>query len=65
MPNIKVTLKSGYVFEIEDRGAPGGSWCASVRYKGAFVIVQDAYGKDTAFPAEDVERVEKEGGRRW
>jgi len=27
--------------------------------------VQDAYGKDTAFPAEDVDRVEKEGGRRW
>ena len=65
MPDIKVTLKSGDVFEVEDRGAPGGSWGASVRYEGVFVIVQDAYGNDTAFPAEDVERVEKEGGRRW
>jgi hypothetical protein len=64
MPNITVKMKNGTVNQFPDNGRPGGSYCNSVRYEGAFVIVRDVWGAETAYPAADVEKVEKQQERR-
>ena len=65
MAGVKVTLKNGEVRDFPGTSRSGGSYGCSVRYEGAFVIVKDEWGKETAFPAADVTMVEKEGPRRW
>jgi hypothetical protein len=55
---VQITLKTTVVHTFEDYGRAGGSYSNEVRYEGAFVIVRDVYGKETAFPAADVARVE-------
>ena len=65
MADVTIKFKDGSERRFEDRGAPGGSYSQSVRYEGAFVVVKDAHGKETAFPAADVVEVVKAGERRW
>jgi hypothetical protein len=58
MAHIVITLKDGTVKDFPNQSRPGGSWTNSVRYEGAFVIVKDVWGKETAYPAADVKQVE-------
>ena len=65
MANVTITMKDGTVKEFRERGRSGGSWHVSVRYEGTFVIVTDEWEKETAFPAQDIAKVEKDGPRPW
>lgn len=66
MANVTIKMKDGTINEFIERGRPGGSWCVSVRYEGAFVIVEDEWGKTTAYPACDVASVVKDApSRGW
>jgi hypothetical protein len=58
--NVKITKKDGTIMDFPHRGRAGGSYTVTVRFEGAFVIVRDEWGKDTAVPAADVEMVESE-----
>jgi len=64
MSNIVVWMKDGTKKEFVDRGAPGGSYCNHLKYEGAFVIIEDPYGKKTSIPAQDIEQVVHESERR-
>jgi hypothetical protein len=64
MENIKIKLKDGSVREFKHVGRPGGSYTLRVRYDGGFVIVEDEYYNQTAFPAADVKEVVVESGDR-
>lgn len=58
MADIKITMKSGEVHDFQHEGRSGGSYTKSVRYEGIFAIVRDEWGKETAFPAADILKVE-------
>lgn len=57
MANIKVYLKTGEIVSYDDRDD-------MLKYEGVFVIVKGGYGKEIAYPATDVIKVEKEAARR-
>jgi hypothetical protein len=65
MINIKITMKDGTVHNFEHKGRAGGSWTNAVRYEGEFVIITDEWNSDTAFPSQDVEKVETVNLRSW
>lgn len=65
MSNVTVFLKNGEKREFIERGRLGGSYSNSVRYEGAFVIIQDEWGEETAIPADDVKEIKKEAYRSW
>jgi len=54
MSDIIVKMKDGTKKDFPDSGAPGGSYCNSVQYKGAFAIIEDAYGNKTSIPSQDI-----------
>lgn len=56
--NVKITFRSGEMFEVKHEARPGGSYSVKVRYEIGFVIVTDVWGKETAFPTELVQSVE-------
>lgn len=58
MSSVKIFLKSGEVKDFPHEGRAGGSWTKAVRYEGAFVIVKDEWGNETAYPVNEVEHVE-------
>ncbi len=58
MASIKVHLKDGRILDYPHEGRPGGSYTKSVSYDGAFVVVEDEWGKTVAWPAADVDHVE-------
>lgn len=64
---ITVKLKTGAVRQFPHEVRTGGSYSETVSYEGAFVIVKDVWGKQTAFPASDVEEVvnDPEYRGRW
>ena len=57
MANIEIRFKDGTTRKFEHEGRAGGSYTKTVRYEGAFVIVKDEWGTETAFPAESVAEV--------
>lgn len=57
MANITVKMKDGKVREFRHEGRSGGSYTKSVKYEGAFVIIEDEYYKRTAIPAADIAEV--------
>lgn len=65
MTNITITLKDGTVKRFPHEGRPGGSYTKTVRYEGAFVIVVDEWGTETAYPAADVREVRSDPHRGW
>jgi len=66
MANVKITKKDGTIMDFPHRGRAGGSYTVTVKYEGAFVIVRDEWGKETAVPVTDVELVESEPHQeRW
>lgn len=58
MASIFITMKDGTKKDFRHEGRPGGSWTKTIRYEGAFVIVKDEYGNETAIPAADVAEVQ-------
>lgn len=67
MSSITVTMKTGEVKKFPHVGRPGGSWSKSVKYEGAFVIIEDEYQKRIAIPAADIREVVEvpTGGYGW
>ena len=63
--NIHVTLKDGSKRTFEDRGAPGGSYCQSMRAEIGFVVITDAWGKSTWIPADTIAEIEQDSTRRY
>lgn len=61
---IKVTMKNGDVVEVSDNNGGHGAY-VSVKYEGAFVVVTDSCGKQTAYPTIDVKEVVSEPRRSW
>ena len=58
MQSIKIWMKSGEILQFEHKPRPGGSYSLKIRYEGAFAIVTDEWGKETAVPAADIGTVE-------
>lgn len=58
MQSVTVKMKDGTVRKFEKQQRPGGSYTLSVRYEGAFVIVEDVWGAQTAIPAGEVAEVQ-------
>lgn len=58
MKNITITMRDGSKKEHKHTGRPGGSYSKSLRYEIGFVVVIDEYGNETAYPSQDVERVD-------
>lgn len=56
-------MKDGSIQRFEDRGAPGGSYCNEIDYKGSFVVITNPHGVKTAIPSEDIARVVQETTR--
>lgn len=50
-------MKDGTVREFKECGRAGGSWTQSIKYEGAFAIVVDEWGNQTAIPASDIEEI--------
>lgn len=66
MANIRITFKDDTWEEFRHEGRAGGSWTKSVKYEAGWVIVEDEWGKRTAFPQDAVKKVEEEPHRgRW
>jgi hypothetical protein len=57
MESVNVIFKDGTQREFNKVGRPGGSYSIHVKYEGNFVIVEDEWGHQTAFPAADVKEV--------
>lgn len=62
---IYLTMKDGSRKTFEDRGAPGGSYCQSMRVEVGFVVITDAYGKSTWISSDEILEIEQEAPRRW
>ena len=65
MSNIKIYMKNGEVHDFSHKGRSGGSYTKSLTYRGAFVVVEDEWGKRVSFPSEDILRVEETPVRGW
>ncbi len=64
MSSIQIKMKDGTIRNYPHEGRAGGSWTKKVRYEGAFVVVEDEWGKRVAVPANDVAEV-VETPERW
>ena len=65
MSNIIVKMKDGTVRHFAHEGRAGGSYTKSVKYEGAFAIIEDEWGKRTAIPAEDIAEVVEQPHRGY
>jgi hypothetical protein len=57
MSRITVEYTDGSKELFDETSRPGGSWCTSIRYEKGFVIIKDAYGKETVIPSERIKKV--------
>ena len=64
MSSIVIYTRDGEKHDFPHKGRAGGSYTKRLHYEGVFVIVEDEWGRRTAFPAADVLRVE-ERPVRW
>ena len=58
MKTIIVTLKSGKQDTFIERGRAGGSYGIKRKYEGGFLIITDEWENETAYPAENIVRVD-------
>lgn len=65
MPAITVKMKNGALREFPETSRAGGSWCTHIRYMDAFAIIEDAYGNQTAIPAQDVAEINIARSKSW
>lgn len=65
MASVRVKFKDGRD-PVEFSGSrPGGSYSSSVRYEGAFAIVTDVWGAETAWPASDILEIHCDNDRHF
>lgn len=57
MANIKIKMKDGSLKDFPHVGRSGGSYTKSIRYEGAFAVVTDEWGNETAIPVADIAEV--------
>ncbi len=57
MSSITVTMKDGTVREFKHAGRAGGSYTKSLKFEGAFAIIEDEYYRRTAIPAADIAEI--------
>lgn len=65
MADIWIKFKDGSVREFMHAGRAGGSYTKRLTYEGAFAVVEDEYGKRTAFPSEDIAEITEKPNRGW
>ena len=65
MASITVKMKDGTVREFPHEGRAGGSWTKTLKYEGAFVVIEDEHQKRIAIPASDVAEVIERPNRSW
>ncbi len=65
MANVKIFMKDGTVHDFPHQGRAGGSYTKTVRYEGEFAVVEDEWGKRTAFPAADIAKIEERPHRGY
>ena len=58
--NITVQMKDGSIKRFPHVGRPGGSYTKTVKYEGAFAIITDEHGGQTAIPAADIAEINTE-----
>lgn len=63
MASIFVKMKDGTERKFKHEGRAGGSYTKRIRYEGAFAIIVDEWGNETAIPAEDIAEVKVERER--
>lgn len=57
MANIIVKMKDGTDRHFPHEGRAGGSYTKTIKYEGAFAVITDEWGKQTAIPAADIREV--------
>ncbi len=57
MSDITVKMKDGTVREFRHEGRSGGSYTKTLRYEGAFAVIEDEYHRRTAIPAADIAEI--------
>jgi hypothetical protein len=62
MTSITVKMKDGTKREFPHKGRAGGSYTKSIEYEGAFAVISDEWGRQTAIPAGDIAEVVTEKG---
>ncbi len=66
MSDITIKFRDGTERTFKHEGRAGGSYTKSTHYKGSFIVIEDEWGKETAFPAELVAEVITEPSHgRW
>jgi hypothetical protein len=64
MSDITVKMKDGSVREFKHQGRAGGSYTKTLKFEGAFAVIEDEYYHRTAIPAADIAEI-KEIPIRW
>jgi hypothetical protein len=64
MPSYRVLKKDGTELIFNHAGRAGGSFTKELRYLGAFAVIVDEWGNETAIPAADIERIESRSERQ-
>lgn len=65
MASITVHFKDGTSRAFAHEGRAGGSYTKRLRYEGAFAVISDEWGRETAFPAADIREIIKTERREW
>lgn len=65
MASIYVKMKDGTKREFKHEGRAGGSYTKTISYKGAFAVIEDEWGNETAIPSADIEEIKIERPRYY
>jgi hypothetical protein len=65
MSSITVKMKDGTVREFPHVGRAGGSYTKTLKFEGAFAVIEDEYYRRTAIPAADIAEVIEKPERSW
>jgi len=57
MAEVFVKMKDGSKRDFLYQGRCGGSYTNSVKYEGAFAIIEDEWGTKTIIPAADIAEI--------
>jgi hypothetical protein len=60
-----VKMKDGTVREFPHVGRAGGSYTKTLKFEGAFAVIEDEYYRRTAIPAADIAEVIEKPERSW
>lgn len=58
MTNITITFRDGAKKDFKHEGRAGGSYSKSGQYVEGWFVVTDEYSRQTAYPADTIEKVE-------